>query len=448
MSLQLKRLLPSHRLAQVPLALLLGWGAAASQAQSLKEVYQAALTYDTTYIAARALAESVTYRVEQTYALTRPSVGLAAGISHVETDAQTLGRYGTSSGQVAINATYPIFNRGNSLAVEQAVKSLDLAKADLDTAAQDLILRVSAAYFDVLAAQDTLGLTRASKAAITEQLASAKRSFEVGTASITDTREAQARYDLATAQEIAADNDLRTKRAALDQLVGRIGVQPKLLAAPFKLPSMGPTDVEQWVTNALDLHPQIRKTRALFEIAKFDTSRADAAGYPTLDLVGSVDTSRIRGSGDSPSGTGNISNATVGVQFNMPLYAGGAIENRKKETVALEEKARNDLESTRRAVTLGTRQLFFGVQSGQAQVLALEAAESSSKLALEATQLGYKVGVRVNLDVLNAQTQLFLTQRDLARARYDVIVAALRLRQASGQLDETDIDVVNTLLAP
>jgi outer membrane protein len=138
----------------------------------------------------------------------------------------------------------------------------------------------------------------------------------------------------------------------------------------------------------------------------------------------------------------------VGVQLNLPLYAGGSISARQKEAVLLEQKAREDLESARRAVTLAARQLFLGVQSGQAQVLALEAAESSSKLALEATQLGYRVGVRVNLDVLNAQTQLFQTQRDLARARYDVVVAALRLRQASGQLNPTDIDQVTSLLSP
>jgi outer membrane protein len=130
----------------------------------------------------------------------------------------------------------------------------------------------------------------------------------------------------------------------------------------------------------------------------------------------------------------------------MPLYTGGSTQNRIKETLSLEDKARNDLEAARRGVAQGTRQAFFGVQSGKAQVSALEAAESSSKLALEATQLGYKVGVRVNLDVLNAQTQLYQTQRDLAKARYDVIVGGLRLRQASGQLKPTDVNAVNSLL--
>ncbi len=134
------------------------------------------------------------------------------------------------------------------------------------------------------------------------------------------------------------------------------------------------------------------------------------------------------------------------MQLNWPLYTGGATGNRIKETLSLEEKSRNDLEAARRGVAQGTRVAFFGVQSGMAQVLALEAAESSSKLALEATQLGYKVGVRVNLDVLNAQTQLFQTQRDLAKARYDVLVGGLRLRQASGQLTAGDVEALDRLL--
>jgi outer membrane protein len=420
----------------------------AASAQSLKDLYEAARAYDTTYLAARTLAESVAYRVAQSYAGVRPSVGLTAGANRSETKLESFPRYGVTTVQAEINAKYPIFNRGNSLAVEQAEKSLDVAKADLETAEQDLILRVAQAYFDVLAAQDTLGLTQTSKAAITEQLASAKRSFEVGTATITDTREAQARFDLATAQEIAADNDLRTKRAALDQIVGRAGVAPKPLAAPYKLPPLVPAEVDPWVASADTTHPTVIKTRALVDIAKYDTARADAAGYPTVDLVGSFGADHVKASGAAPVTTGDSLTASVGVQLNLPLYAGGSISARQKEAVLLEQKAREDLESARRAVTLAARQLFLGVQSGQAQVLALEAAESSSKLALEATQLGYRVGVRVNLDVLNAQTQLFQTQRDLARARYDVVVAALRLRQASGQLSPTDVDQVTSLLAP
>jgi outer membrane protein len=297
----------------------------------------------------------------------------------------------------------------------------------------------------VLAAQDTLAFTRASKAAITEQLASAKRNFEVGTATITDTREAQARFDLATAQEIAAENDLRTRRAALDQLVGRAGVEPRPLAslATFTAASVAPID--EWLGRADAEHPEVRSAWLDLEVAQLETEKARAEALPTVDLVGSVGGDYTnRGTATSPSGT--TRSASIGVQLNVPLYTGGSIENRVKETLVLEDRSRNQLEAARRAVALETRQVYLGLQSGQAQVQALEAAESSSQLALEATQLGYKVGVRVNLDVLNAQTQLFQTRRDLARARYDVLVNSLRLRESAGILRPDDLLPVNSLL--
>jgi len=182
------------------------------------------------------------------------------------------------------------------------------------------------------------------------------------------------------------------------------------------------------------------------EIAQLETEKAKAGHKPTLDLTASYNVIRNQDGSTSSIATSRTNAGTVGVQLRMPLYTGGLTQNRIKETLSLEEKARNDLEAARRGVAQGTRVAFFGLQSGRAQVSALEAAESSSKLALEATQLGYRVGVRVNLDVLNAQTQLFQTQRDLARARYDVVVNGLRLRQASGQLRPDDVNAVNTLL--
>jgi outer membrane protein len=344
-----------------------------------------------------------------------------------------------------VNGRYPLFNRANSAAIDQARRQLDSATADLDSAEQDLIVRVAQTYFDVLAAQDTLGTTRASKTAITETLASAKRNFEVGTATITDTREAQARFDLATAQEIAADNDLLTKRLALDQLVGRTGIVPQPLRVPVLLPATVPANAEEWVDVADTLHPAVLRARVAFDVAQFETRKAKAAALPTLDAVAGLGASYSRGSSIPLSGT--TQSASLGVQLNWPLYTGDAMQNRIKETLVLEDKTRNDFDAARRGVAQGTRVAYFGVQSGAAQVKALEAAEASSKLALEATQLGYKVGVRVNLDVLNAQTQLFQTQRDLAKARYDVLVGSLKLRQASGRLTPEDLAATNRLLA-
>jgi outer membrane protein len=225
-------------------------------------------------------------------------------------------------------------------------------------------------------------------------------------------------------------------------------VAPKPLLAPVVLPSPLPANPEEWVTLADQGHPSVRRARIGLEVAQLETGKARAGELPTVDAVASIGANDSRGSAPNLSrSAGTASNASVGVQMTWPLYTGGATQNRIKETLSLEEKSRNDLEAARRGVAQGTRSAYFGVQSGLSQVKALEAAESSSKLALEATQLGYKVGVRVNLDVLNAQTQLFQTQRDLAKARYDVLVGSLRLRQASGQLAPTDVDAINRLLA-
>jgi outer membrane protein len=422
-------------------------------AQDLQTLYGDARGYDAAYLSAKTGAATAEFRAAQADALARPSAGLqgTAGLSRADpagrnpATGRDQGADGSYSTAVSVNGKYPLFNKGNKVTIERAYKGLISAQADVDAAEQDLIVRLAQAYFDVLAAQDSLGTTRASKAAITEQLASAKRNFEVGTATITDTREAQARFDLATAQELIADNDLRTKRIALDTLVGRSGVQPKPLLTPVRLPATAPANAEEWVSSADKQHPTVRRAKVGLDVAMLDTEIARAAELPTVDAVGRVSANNLYKSNYGSNGFSN--NASLGVELNWPLYTGGAAQNSIKEKLSLEEKSRNDLQAARRGVAQGTRVAFFGVQSGLAQVRALEAAESSSKLALEATQLGYKVGVRVNLDVLNAQTQLFSTQRDLAKARYDVLVGGLRLRQASGQLAPTDIDSVNRLLA-
>jgi len=429
------------------LLVILGLSAIGSaRAQSLQELYEAARAYDATYLSAKALADSAQYRAAQAEALLRPSAGLNGSLSRAYVDLPVGSTRSSTTAGVGVSGRQPLFNRANGFTVDQARKSLDVSRADLETAEQDLIVRVSQAYFDVLGAQDTLNTTRASKAAISEQLASAKRNFEVGTATITDTREAQARFDLASAQEIAADNDLLTKRIALDQLVGRSGVTPLQLATPVALPAVVPANVEAWVGASNTEHPLVQKALLGLDIAKLETEKARAAGLPTVDAVGSLNSSRLTGT-SSTGLPGTTHSANIGVQLSMPLYSGGSIQNRLKETLVLEDKSSNDLEVARRGVAQATRQAYFGVQSLTAQVKALEAAESSSQLALEATQLGYKVGVRVNLDVLNAQTQLFSTRRDLAKARYDLVLANLRLRQASGQLKPEDVSAVDKLLA-
>jgi outer membrane protein len=426
---------------------LVAWLAASGPgvAQSLKDLYESARSYDAAYLAAHALAGSARYSLEQSQALRWPTVGLSASAGYEDLRSGPADRLSSNVYQANIDAEQWLFNRSNSATIAQAEKLAIVAQADLQAAEQDLIVRLAQAYFDLLAAQDAQTTAQANKKAIAEQLASAKRNFESGSATITDSREAQARYDLAVAQEVAADNDLRIRPAALDQLVGRNAVAPQALKVPVPLPPLVPGNPEEWI-RFVDTAPAVRKAQLTHDVAKLETHKASVAGWPTLKLTGSMGVSR-GSEADTLNTTGNIVRGSVALALQMPLYSGGAISSRQKETVALEDQSRNALDVARRLAAAATRRAFLGVQSGLAQVRALEAAESSSKLALEATKVGYRVGVRVNLDVLNAQTQLFATQRDLARARYDLIVNHLKLRQAAGVLAANDVEATSALLS-
>lgn len=434
-------------------------GSFAAQAENLIDLYQAARGYDAAYLAAKSQFDAAQFKADQARSLQRPSVNLQATVKRSRLDSSlpdtpngaggTISYDSTSTNsQVALAARQPLFNLGNSAKVSQAEASLTAAEADLKMAEDDLVARLAQGYFDVLAAQDVLATAKDNKKALAEQLASAKRSFEVGNSTITDTREAQARFDLATAQEIAATNDLRVKHIALDQLVGRADVKPNPLRTPVNLEPLDPGQIDPWVQNT-GTAPMVRKAEVGLKVAKLEVDGARAGHMPTLDAVAQVARTHIDSTNalaKAQSGAGTA--GSIGLEFNMPLYAGHAIQNRVRETLSLQDKAERDLDNARRSVELGTRQAYSGVQSGLAQVKAYEAAESSAKLALEATQLGYRVGVRINKDVLDAQTQLTNTQKDLYKARYDVIIGAIKLRQAAGTLTANDLAELNKLVAP
>ena len=445
-------LLLSKRAARFIIFIPLGSALAAlvpsAQAQSLVELYESARAFDATYQSARLQYDANLARADQAKAGVLPNAGLAAGASRTafeNTNPQVDRSFNTQN--ATVSAAQPLYRPANVATYQQGLRQVDLARAQLEASEQDLIVRTSQAYFDVLAAQDTLTFVIAQKAAVAEQLASAKRNFEVGTSTITDTREAQARFDLVLAQEIAAENDLRVKKIALDQLVGKTESQPRGLAQPPTLPPVLPDDVNAWVQQSESVHPSIRQAQSNVDIAELEVKKAAAGHKPTLDAVASYNITRNpSGTAISPFGT-RANSGSIGLQLNVPLFAGFATQNRIRETLSLRDKAGSDLEGTRRSVAQSTRTAFFGVVSGQGQVRALEAAELSSQSALDANRLGYQVGVRINIDVLNAQSQLFQTKRDLAQARYNVLLGGLRLRQANGTLSAADLLQINSLLA-
>ena len=442
--------LPAPCLSMLPLSIAIALAALApvAQAQSLVELYESARAFDANFQSAKLQYDANLARADQAKAGILPSAGFSAGASRIGVENTTPAintSYNTQN--ATLSATQPLYRPANWASYEQGLKQVDLARAQLESASQDLIVRTSQAYFDVLAAQDTLTFVRAQKEAVAEQLASAKRNFEVGTSTITDSREAQARYDLVIAQEIAAENDLRVRKIALDQLVGMTESKPVSLATPVNLPTVLPADPNTWVRQSELLHPAIRQAQSNAEIADLEVKKAEAGHKPTLDATASYNVTK-NPSNTAQSGISSRANTSnVGLLLNVPLFAGFATQNRIRETLSLRDKALSDLEGTRRTVAQNVRTAYYGVQSGQGQVRALEAAELSSQSALDANKLGYQVGVRINIDVLNSQSQLFQTKRDLAQARYNVLLGELRLRQASGTLTPEDLLQVNGLLA-
>ncbi len=437
---------------KLPLSILVSLACAgAAQAADLLQVYRDAVGFDAQYAAARAQRDAGLEKLPQGRAGLLPTVGLTANTiwNDLEAKARTPGattrsaEYNTNGWSVSLSQ--PLFRWQNWVGYRQAELTAALAELQLGQAGQDLILRVTQAYFDVLLAQETLATAQAQKVAIAEQLESAKRNFEVGTATITDTHEAQARYDLAAATEIAAENDLAVKRQTLRTLTGKEPEALKGLKPGVQIGQPQPADLGKWVEAAETGNLAVQLAQTGLEVAGREIERQRAGHYPTLDLVA---THGKNGSGySSTTGSGSDSqSSTIGLQLALPIYAGGTVMSKEREAVALNEKARADLDNARRQATLGARQAYLGVNAGLAQVRALEAGVASSQLAVESNKLGYEVGVRINIDVLNAQSQLFDTKQKLAKARLDTLIAQLKLKSAAGTLSEDDLAAINALL--
>jgi outer membrane protein len=419
-----------------------------AHASDLLEVYSQAKGYDSTYAAAQYALEAGKEKGPQGLAGLLPNIAGSANTfwNRATNTSVTPERLFTfNSNGWTVQLTQPLFRWQNWEAYKQGELQVVQAEATYGAAVQDLIVRVAQAYFDVLEAEDNLAFVKANKAAISEQLAQAKRNFEVGTATITDTNEAQARYDLAAAQEIAAINDLEVKKRALQLLIGDVPPSLTPLRTTLQLDVPSPNNMDEWVARAQDENFQVRAQQAAVEIAKREISRQRAGHYPTVDLVGNVSSNTNQNLAIlAPRQT--IDQTQIGVQLNLPIFSGGAVLSRTREAAALADKATSDLDSVRRTAILDARRSFLNVSNGLAQVKALEQALVSSETSLQSNRVGYEVGVRINLDVLNAVQQVFSTKRDLAAARYDTIINGFRLKQAAGNLTEQDVERANALL--
>jgi outer membrane protein len=423
-------------------------------AEDLQQVYRDSKAYDAQYGAARFALQAGLEKLPQGRALLLPTLNLTGGATQSHLDLEPYGPNPVPPGartfynrNYQVSFSQPVFRLQNWAQFDQSEQQVKQAEAVFGQAAQDLIVRTAQAYFDLLSAQDNLALVRAQKIAISEQLAQAKRNFEVGTATITDTHEAQSRFDLSAAQEIVAQNAVDTQFRQLQQITGKEYKRLAPVRADVKLPPPNPATMQSWVNMAETQGYPVMIQEATTQIASLQTKVQRAGHYPTLDLVGTYGQTNQTGTTLSAfSSQANL--GTIGLQFALPLYQGGAINSREREAAALYEKARQDLENAKRTSALAAQQSYLLVINGIATIGALEQALVSSQSALDSNKLGYEVGVRINIDVLNAQQQLFSTRRDLLTARYGTIMNHFKLKAAAGTLREEDLESVNRALEP
>lgn len=423
-----------------------------SFAADLLQLYREALTFDAPYAAAKATVEAGREKLPQGRAGLLPVVGLSANTTWNQNNYQVPPTVDVArnfnANAYSLTLTQPLFRWQNWVQYDQAKLQVAQAEATFVQAGQDLILRVAQAYFDVLYAEENLKALQASKASIVLQLEQARKNFEVGTATITDTHEAQSRFDLVSAQEIAAQSDLDVKKFALRQVVGKDVNVLNHLRPDVVLKPPQPANLAPWVAAAETDNLSVQVQQAAKEIAAKEIERNRAGHYPTLDAVASVGRSVSAYSPSSGVNTLETNSNAIGVQLNIPLYQGGYVSSKTREAIANRDAAAASLESARRTATQGAQQSFLGVTNGLSQVKALEAALVSSNSALESNKLGYEVGVRINIDVLNAEQQVYTTKRDLSKARLDTLLAQLRLKAAVGALSEADLEAINPLFSP
>lgn len=421
---------------------------------SLLDVYQQALAHDPTLASALNANKAAQEIIEQGKALYRPTVNFTAGTSATQSDIRYIGTgtnpFSRSEGRsnyegysYGVDARQPIYRKQNLVQMDQSETQVSQADKQLHLSQQGLILRVTQAYFDVLIAQDKIDLIIAQKAAILSQLEQAKANFEVGTATITDVNEAQARFDLVYAQEIAAINEHQIAKRAVQAITGELPEKLATVKADIRVHPLD-QDMNQWLEVAAQNNLNINIQQDIAKFSEQEVERLSAGHLPTLDAVASYTNNYSNG---SSSGVGSeLKSAVIGLQLQVPIYQGGAITSRVRQAVLNQQKAKDDVEIARRNTELETQRAYLNLSTSIAQVKAYEQALISSQSQLDSTKLGYEVGVRTSVDVLNAQQQLFSAKRDLLQSRYNYLVNIIRLKAASGVVAEADLADINQQL--
>lgn len=414
----------------------------------LADIYSIAETSDPQFQQVAAAKRAVLELRPQALAGLLPSANLSANTLSNDQDLKIVGGFGTSgttsfnSHGYSLEVTQPILRGDRYFQLQQANSRIRQADAELAAARQNLMIRVSEAYFDFLAAKDNLEFAKAEKKSLSKQLDQAKQRFEVGLTAITDVQEAQAGYDLAVSNQITAENAIDNASENLraitgqyfDELVGLNGVMP--LVKPQ------PQEIDAWTETALDQNLNVLSAKYAVDTAREEIKVRKSGHLPTLDLIASHGYDKSGGR----FGSSHVHNTVVGLQLNVPIFQGGLVSSRTREAHQLLNEQLQRLEQSRRQAQRLTREAYLGVISGISQVKALKQAVISSETALLSTQAGFEVGTRTAVDVVASERITFQAKRNYARARYDYIVNTLRLKRAAGVLTVNDLSKVSEWL--
>lgn len=417
----------------------------------LFQAYQLARNYDAVYEAASHEREAAREKPAQAAAGLLPNFALSASRNKA-TGSASFGEVLPENRQAFnhgwnLRLSQPLVRWQNWEAYLQAGAQDEQAEAQFRLARQELILRVAQTYFDALAAQESLAVSQAQLRALTQQQELAQRQFEAGNATITDIHESQSRLDLARAQGFSAENELESRLAELEKLTGVPAVLLNSLRSDVALPCPQPDQLQAWVEAARQGSLAAHIQQAALKAAEHALSRNRAAHLPTLDLVASREHNVATGSVVSPvDQPSDVRSSQISIQLNLPILSGGETSSRVREAQANRGKAIADLEAARRQAATAARQAFSGVSKGLARGEALALAVKSSQDAVEANKVDYRIGTRINIDVLNAEHQFYAARRDLAVAHFDVLIQGLKLKFATGSLDESDLLSINHLL--
>lgn len=417
----------------------------------LLDIYRLALRNDPMFEVARYTLKAAQEKYPQAVAGLLPTVS-ASGTNNV-TRAQNV--FSNAPGMArdvhawnwSLQLTQPLIRMQNVYAYDEAKVALEQAQAQYNLAEQDMILRVTQAYFGVLASREGIKVAEAELSAALEQLELARRGFEKGAAAITDVHESQSRADLARSHLVEAQNELDARSAELGKIVDEVPEQLAALGQTVPIPPPQPNDQQAWIKQARDNNPAVRAARSGLLVAEAIVGKTRAEHTPTLDLVASYGENYSSGSTTMPTNFASRGQSRqIGVQFTIPLFAGGGTSSHVAEVMANKYRAGAELEVAQRQATTDARVAFAGVVNGLSQITALESAVVSSQSAISGNQAGYKLGIYKNIDVLNAEQQFYTSKRDLVKARYDTLFQALKLKATAGILNGEDMISINALL--